>query len=66
MDQNHISVHDAERYYLGMITDEDELAWLEGHYLWCQPCLGIIVEAGHYVDATQVALLNVNRAQGSN
>jgi len=60
MDQNHIPVHDAERYYLGTVTDEDELACLEEHYLCCRSCLGIIVEAEDYVDAMQVVLLNVN------
>ena len=29
MDSGHISDHDLERHYLGMITDEAELATLE-------------------------------------
>jgi len=62
MDPNHISVHDAERYYLGLVTDEDELAWLEEHYLWCQPCLDLVTETEDYVDVMRVALLNVQEA----
>ena len=36
----HISDHDLQRYYLGMVTDEEELAALEGHLLWCAWCVG--------------------------
>ena len=28
---DHISDHDLERYHLGMVVDEAELATLEGH-----------------------------------
>ena len=34
----HISQHDLERYYLGMVKDEGELAKLEEHYLACYHC----------------------------
>jgi len=30
---DHISDHDLERYHLGMVKDEAELAALEEHYL---------------------------------
>ena len=33
MTWEHISDHDLERYYLGMVTDEQELAHLEEHIL---------------------------------
>jgi hypothetical protein len=36
---DHISDHDLERYYLGMVTDEAELAPLEEHLLWCTWCV---------------------------
>jgi hypothetical protein len=39
MSTNHISDYDLERYYLGMVTDEQELAALEEHLLWCSACV---------------------------
>lgn len=35
----HISDHDLDRYEVGHITDEAELAPLEEHLLWCHECL---------------------------
>jgi hypothetical protein len=35
----HIDDHDLERYYLGMVKDESELATLEEHLLWCCACV---------------------------
>ena len=32
-DPSHIDDHDLERYHLGMVKDEDELAALEEHLL---------------------------------
>jgi hypothetical protein len=60
MEDVHISVHNAERYYLGMVTEEEELATLEEHLLWCQPCLDLVQETEDYVDTMQVRLLHVN------
>jgi hypothetical protein len=60
MKQSHISNHDAERYYLGMVTDEEELAVLEEHILWCHPCLDIVEEAQGYVDLMRSAIINGN------
>jgi hypothetical protein len=34
----HISDEDLERYHLGMVTDESELAPLEEHLLACSSC----------------------------
>jgi hypothetical protein len=56
MDGMHISVHDAERYYLGMVTEEEELAPLE-HLLGCHACLDLVLEIENYVDLIRVALL---------
>ena len=35
----HISDYDLERYHLGMVKDEAELALLEEHLLWCPTCV---------------------------
>jgi hypothetical protein len=34
----HICDHDLERYHLGMVKDEAELAAIEEHLLWCHIC----------------------------
>ena len=47
----HIDDHDMERYYLGMLTDESELAGIEAHLLWCQSCQDRMKETERYVDA---------------
>ena len=56
----HISDHDLERYYLGMIKDESELAAVEEHLLWCQQCMDRSESTERYVDEMRVALLRVN------
>ena len=55
MISGHISDHDLERYYLGMVTREEELAALEEHLLWCHPCIERAEETQNYVDAMRVA-----------
>jgi hypothetical protein len=60
MDGTHISTHDAERYYLGMVTAEEELAPLEEHLLWCHACLDLMQETQDCVDAMRVAMLNTS------
>jgi hypothetical protein len=60
MEGTHISAHDAERYYLGMVTEETELAALEEHLLWCHGCLDLAQETEDYVDTIQVGLLNTS------
>jgi hypothetical protein len=57
MTAEHISDHDLERYYLGMLTEEEELAPLEEHLLWCSSCLDRAEEAQDYVDAMRATLL---------
>jgi hypothetical protein len=39
MNTEHLSDHNLERYHLGMIQDEAELARLEAHLLWCRFCV---------------------------
>jgi DNA-binding response OmpR family regulator len=51
----HISDHDLERHYLGMVTDLSELAEFEVHLLCCAPCVERAEEAQDYVDAMRVA-----------
>lgn len=51
MEWKHLSDHDLERYYLGMVKDETELAALEEHILACGSCAERAVEAQDYVDA---------------
>lgn len=51
----HISDHDLERYHLGMVGDEVELAALEEHLLWCSPCIDRAEATAQYVDAVRAA-----------
>ena len=53
----HLSDHDLERYYLGMVTAEEELATLEEHLLWCHPCIERAQEAENYVDLVRASLI---------
>jgi hypothetical protein len=41
----HISDHDLERYHLGMVVDEAELAEIEEHLLVCSPCIDAAEQA---------------------
>jgi len=54
---NHISAHDLERYQLGMVTDEGELAALEKHYLGCPECAERAEESAQYVDTIRAAII---------
>ena len=56
-DMPHISDHDLERYHLGMVTDEDELAALEEHYLGCPECAKRAEEVAGYVDAIRAGIV---------
>jgi hypothetical protein len=58
MEWQHISDHDLERYYLGMVEDETELAALEEHILACGSCAERADQAQDYVDAMRVASLD--------
>jgi hypothetical protein len=59
MEWNHITDHDLERYYLGMIKDETELAPLEEHILACGWCAERAEQTQDYVDAIRVAALDL-------
>ena len=56
MSEGHIDDHDLERYYLGMMTEEEELAPLEEHILGCSLCAERVDETQYYIGAMRVAL----------
>lgn len=56
----HIAEDDLERYYLGMIRDQEELAHWEEHLLGCPLCVEKAEAAESYVDTIRTALLAVN------
>jgi hypothetical protein len=51
----HVDDHDLERYHLGMVKDEAELAALEEHLLWCGVCVDRAEATAQYVDAVRAA-----------
>lgn len=51
----HLSQHELERYHLGMVKDEAELAPLEEHILSCAHCARRAEEIADYVDAIRAA-----------
>lgn len=57
----HISDHDLERYYLGMIAgDSAEEIALEEHLLGCPECAARAEANDRYVDAIQGAIIKGN------
>jgi hypothetical protein len=57
----HISDHDLERYYLGMVADDsEELASIEEHLLSCEDCELRYGLTEDYVDFLRIALLRAN------
>ena len=57
MDFFHISDHDLECYYLGIISEEHDLAPLEEHILACASCAAKAEAIQDYVDLMRIALL---------
>jgi hypothetical protein len=54
----HISDHDLERCYLGVIPhDGPEEAELEEHLLWCQECVARAGKSGRYVGAIRAGII---------
>src|SRR5438105_265479 len=49
----HISDHDLERYHLGMVTGEVELAPLEEHLMFCKICVDRAKEVAEWVSAVR-------------
>lgn len=56
----HISDDDLERYYLGLITEEEELAPIEEHLLWCEFCLDRMEVKEAFIDRLRIALMRAN------
>jgi hypothetical protein len=57
---NHISDHDLERYHFGMVTDEEESAAIEEHYLGCPKCAELAEKSAQYVDTIRAAIIAGN------
>ena len=55
--EKHITDHDLERYHLGMVTDETELAGLEEHVMACPACAERAEETADYVDVMRKAII---------
>ena len=53
----HITDEDLERYHLGMVEDEAELAPLEDHLLACAACVERAEKAATYVDTLRAAMI---------
>jgi hypothetical protein len=53
----HIFDHDLERYHLGMLKDEAELAPFEEHLFACAGCAERAEEAADYVDAIRGGII---------
>lgn len=56
----HVSDDDLERYYLGRITDEAELAQLQEYLLACDECVKGAEESDAYIDAIRAAIIRGN------
>lgn len=53
----HLDDHDLERFHLGMIQDEAELAPFEEHLLSCAECAERAEATAEYVDAMRSAMI---------
>lgn len=53
----HLLDHDLERYHLGMIHEEAELAPVEEHLLACGECAMRAAETAEYVNAVRAAII---------
>lgn len=53
----HVSDDDLERYHLGEVVNEIELAFLEEHLLICPECVHKAEFADDYVDALRAAII---------
>jgi hypothetical protein len=61
LSRTHLSDTDLERYCLGKVKDEVELAALEEHLLLCPACVDQAEAAREYVDLLRVAFLRFDR-----
>jgi hypothetical protein len=57
----HVSDHDLERYYLGMVPNgSPEEGAIEEHLLWCGECVARAAVSDRYVDAIRAAIISGN------
>jgi len=57
---DHIDDHDLERYHLGMVTEEAELARIEEHLFGCASCAERAERAADYVDLIRAGIIRGN------
>lgn len=53
----HISDHDLERYHLGIVQNQPELAIIDEHLLVCSKCIDAAESAAQYVDTIRATLI---------
>ena len=58
----HLTDHELEQYYLGMLEAEPELAQVEEHLLCCPECVARAEDTQYWVDAMRVALLQTEES----
>ena len=57
----HVTDHDLERFYLGMVPDgSPEEQAIEEHLLWCRECVARAEASDGYVDAIRAATIRGN------
>jgi len=56
----HLSDYDLERYHLGMILNENELAPFEEHLLACAQCAERAEQSASYVDVIRAGIIAGN------
>lgn len=59
----HLSQHDLERYHLGMVKDEAELAPIEEHIMSCDHCVRRAEEVADFVDAMRAAACTLDESR---
>jgi hypothetical protein len=53
----HFPINDLERYHLGMVIEEPELAQIEEHLLACPECVERAERTAAYVDTLRAAII---------
>ncbi len=66
-DGSHLSDDDLERYAMGAVKDEGELAALEEHLLVCGWCIERAEQSDRYIETMRAALrrLQAKRKKGA-
>jgi hypothetical protein len=54
----HVSDHDLERYHLGMVQHDFELAIIEEHLLTCSECINRAEQSAEGVDTIRSAIIS--------